>query len=182
MPRRVRERGTALRHPDELRARWRPAPAPWLGGEPADARDGGGLAGVPHRHPARRARPGAFGVPPQHELPVGGAVRAGEARGRLRSQDRGAARDLRAPRPRPMGQVRPPDARELAMTAVLEVPIEEASAKIRTGPPKDDPEDLSLPVWAGVLPLETIPGVPLPDGSGGPAEVPLHVLAWPRGR
>ncbi len=79
-------------------------------------------------------------------------------------------------------EVRPPDARELAMTAVLEVPIEEASAKIRTGPPKDDPEDLSLPVWAGVLPLETIPGVPLQDGSGGPAEVPLHVLAWPRGR
>jgi hypothetical protein len=79
-------------------------------------------------------------------------------------------------------EVRPPDARELAMTAVLEVPIEEASAKIRTGPPKDDPEDLSLPVWAGVLPLETIPGVPLPDGSGGPAEVPVHVLAWPRGR
>jgi nitroimidazol reductase NimA-like FMN-containing flavoprotein (pyridoxamine 5'-phosphate oxidase superfamily) len=75
-------------------------------------------------------------------------------------------------------KVRPPNARELAVTAVLE----EASAKIRTGPPKDDPEDLSLPVWAGVLPLETIPGVPLPDGGGGPAEVPLHVLAWPRGR
>ena len=79
-------------------------------------------------------------------------------------------------------EVRPPDARELAMTAVLEVPIEEASAKIRTGPPKDDPEDLSLPVWAGVLPLETIPGAPLPDGGEGPAEVPLHVRAWPRGR
>ena len=49
----------------------------------------------------------------------------------------------------PMNYGRPPDARELAVTAVLEVPIEEASAKIRTGPPKDDPEDLSLPVWAG---------------------------------
>jgi nitroimidazol reductase NimA-like FMN-containing flavoprotein (pyridoxamine 5'-phosphate oxidase superfamily) len=79
-------------------------------------------------------------------------------------------------------EVRPPAARELAMTAVLEVPIEEASAKIRTGPPKDDPEDLSLPVWAGVLPLETVPGEPLPDGDGGPVPVPLHVLAWPRGR
>jgi nitroimidazol reductase NimA-like FMN-containing flavoprotein (pyridoxamine 5'-phosphate oxidase superfamily) len=79
-------------------------------------------------------------------------------------------------------EVRPPSDRELAMTMVLEVPIDEASAKIRTGPPKDDPEDLSLPVWAGVLPLETIPSEPLRDGDGGPAEVPLHVLAWPRGR
>jgi len=79
-------------------------------------------------------------------------------------------------------EVRPPNARELAATAVLEVPIEEASAKIRTGPPRDDLEDLSLPVWAGVLPLETIPGEPVPDEAGGPAEAPLHVLAWPRGR
>ena len=79
-------------------------------------------------------------------------------------------------------EVRPPNARELAATAVLEVPIEEASAKIRTGPPRDDPEDLSLRVWAGVLPLETIPGEPVPDEAGGPAEAPLHVLAWPRGR
>ena len=78
--------------------------------------------------------------------------------------------------------VRPPNARELAATTVLEVPIDEASAKIRTGPPKDDPEDLSLPVWAGVLPLELIPAEPVPDGAEGPAEVPLHVLAWPRGR
>jgi hypothetical protein len=78
--------------------------------------------------------------------------------------------------------VRPPNARELAATTVLEVPIDEASAKIRTGPPKDDPEDLSRPVWAGVLPLELIPGEPVPDGAEGPAEVPLHVLAWPRGR
>jgi len=78
--------------------------------------------------------------------------------------------------------VRPPNARELAATTVLEVPIDEASAKIRTGSPKDDPEDLSLPVWAGVLPLELIPGEPVPDGAEGPAEVPLHVLAWPRGR
>ena len=79
-------------------------------------------------------------------------------------------------------EVRPPNARELAVTTVLEVPIDEASAKIRTGPPKDDLEDLVLPVWAGVLPLETIPGEPVKDGDGGPAEVPLHVLAWPRGR
>ena len=78
--------------------------------------------------------------------------------------------------------VRPPNARELAATTVLEVPIDEASAKIRTGPPKDDPEDLSLPVWAGVLPLELIPGEPVPDGAEGVASLPLHVLAWPRGR
>jgi len=78
--------------------------------------------------------------------------------------------------------VRPPNARELAATTVLEVPLGEASAKVRTGPPRDDPEDLAMPVWAGVLPLALTPGEPVPDGLGAGAEVPLHVRAWPNGR
>ena len=49
--------------------------------------------------------------------------------------------------------VRGPSDKELKATSVLEFSIEEASAKIRTGPPVDDEEDYSLPVWAGVLPL-----------------------------
>src|SRR5215471_13230602 len=50
--------------------------------------------------------------------------------------------------------VRGPSEKELKATSVLEFEIEEASAKIRTGPPKDDEEDYSLPIWAGVLPLK----------------------------
>jgi uncharacterized protein len=49
--------------------------------------------------------------------------------------------------------VRPPTDIELSATRVLCMTIEEGSAKIRTGPPKDDPDDLSLPIWAGVVPL-----------------------------
>ena len=55
-------------------------------------------------------------------------------------------------------EVRPPNAVELKATAVVRIPIEEASAKIRTGGPLDDPEDLSLDVWAGVVPLFTSRG------------------------
>jgi uncharacterized protein len=51
----------------------------------------------------------------------------------------------------------------LAGTSVLILPIEEASAKVRTGPPVDDDEDLEWPAWAGVVPLALKVGVPLPD-------------------
>lgn len=59
--------------------------------------------------------------------------------------------------------VRSPTDKELKATAVLEFTIEEASAKIRTGPPLDDEEDYDLPVWAGILPLRIQPAKPLPD-------------------
>jgi nitroimidazol reductase NimA-like FMN-containing flavoprotein (pyridoxamine 5'-phosphate oxidase superfamily) len=49
---------------------------------------------------------------------------------------------------------RQPNERELKATSVLQVPIEEFSAKVRTGPPIDDEEDYSFPTWAGVVPLE----------------------------
>lgn len=58
---------------------------------------------------------------------------------------------------------RRPNARELAATAVVRVAIETASAKVRTGPPKDDEEDLALPVWAGVVPIALAVGEPVPD-------------------
>jgi nitroimidazol reductase NimA-like FMN-containing flavoprotein (pyridoxamine 5'-phosphate oxidase superfamily) len=60
-------------------------------------------------------------------------------------------------------EVRWPDAQELAATAVVALPLAEASAKVRTGPPVDDEEDYALPVWAGVLPLRVEPGTPEPD-------------------
>jgi uncharacterized protein len=58
---------------------------------------------------------------------------------------------------------RPPTESELRATAVVRLPIEEASAKVRTGGPVDDPEDLSLPIWAGVIPCGLVSGPPLAD-------------------
>ena len=52
---------------------------------------------------------------------------------------------------------------EVKATAVLRMPIEEASAKIRNGPPKDDEEDYALPIWAGVVPMGLQLGHPQPD-------------------
>jgi nitroimidazol reductase NimA-like FMN-containing flavoprotein (pyridoxamine 5'-phosphate oxidase superfamily) len=59
--------------------------------------------------------------------------------------------------------VRPPSENELRATALLAIPIEEASAKVRTGPPLDDEEDHALSAWAGVIPLADRPGTPQAD-------------------
>jgi nitroimidazol reductase NimA-like FMN-containing flavoprotein (pyridoxamine 5'-phosphate oxidase superfamily) len=61
---------------------------------------------------------------------------------------------------------RPPSTKELAATRVLALPIEEASAKTRRGGPIDDEEDLTLPVWAGELPLRVSAGAPIRDERG----------------
>lgn len=68
--------------------------------------------------------------------------------------------------------VREPHEQELKATIVLRLPITEASAKIRTGPPIDDEEDLARNVWAGVLPLRLTTGSPEPD-EYCPAEIPV---------
>ena len=59
--------------------------------------------------------------------------------------------------------VRPPTATELKATAILRLPLDEVSAKMRAGPPKDDEADLDWPVWAGVIPLSLAVGEPVPD-------------------
>lgn len=59
--------------------------------------------------------------------------------------------------------VREPSEEELRQTTVLTLPIEEGSAKIRTGPPLDDEEDYSLDVWAGVVPLKVVAEKPISD-------------------
>src|SRR3712207_8409342 len=56
--------------------------------------------------------------------------------------------------------VRMPNAKELKETAILAIPLDEASAKVRSGGPKDPDEDFELPAWAGVLPLRLVPGEP----------------------
>ncbi len=75
------------------------------------------------------------------------------------------------------GDARAPNEKELKQTLVLRLPIEEASAKIRTGPPSDDAEDYALPVWAGVLPLALVPLTPVPDNA---IEVPDYVARYVR--
>ena len=71
---------------------------------------------------------------------------------------------------------RQPTAKELRATAVLRLPLEEASAKIRSGPPLDDEEDMALPVWAGVVPTRTALGRPQPDPALAAAvQVPAYL-------
>jgi uncharacterized protein len=75
--------------------------------------------------------------------------------------------------------VRPPTRQELKGTKVLSLSLDEASAKVRSGPPIDDDEDYDLPVWAGVLPLATEVATPQPDPRLDPAiETPGYVAAW----
>jgi multidrug efflux pump subunit AcrB len=64
--------------------------------------------------------------------------------------------------------VRPPDRKERRQTSVLALPIEEASAKVRSGPPVDEEEDCAREVWAGVLPLALAAQTPVPDARPSP--------------
>lgn len=90
---------------------------------------------------------------------VFGTARAVEGDEKLRALDalvdhvvRGRSREMR-----PHKEI------ELKQTLVLALPLDEASAKIRTGGPVDDEEDYALPIWAGVVPLKLTPGEPIAD-------------------
>ena len=73
---------------------------------------------------------------------------------------------------------REPSRKELAATAVLAVPLEEASVKVRDGGVIDEPEDYGLDVWAGVVPVLTVFGAPEPDPALRPGiTAPRHVRA-----
>jgi uncharacterized protein len=74
------------------------------------------------------------------------------------------------------GEVRPPTPQELKATRVLAMTLDEASAKVRTGPPEDDRDDLELPVWAGVIPLNTTAGAPIPDAATPPDVKPSDAV------
>ena len=65
--------------------------------------------------------------------------------------------------PHRWNDARQPNEKELKATSVLRLPIEEFSAKVRVGPPLDDEEDCSFPVWAGVIPIETVPGAAIAE-------------------
>lgn len=72
---------------------------------------------------------------------------------------------------------REPNPVELRQTSVLRLAIDEASAKIRTGDPVDDDADLTLPIWAGVLPLTTAWGEPVPAADLGAGVAPSPAVA-----
>jgi nitroimidazol reductase NimA-like FMN-containing flavoprotein (pyridoxamine 5'-phosphate oxidase superfamily) len=76
--------------------------------------------------------------------------------------------------------VRPPSPNELRATALVALPIDEASAKVRTGGPIDDEEDYALPAWAGVIPLSMHVGEPQPDTRMPDGiRLPGYVSGWP---
>ena len=78
-------------------------------------------------------------------------------------------------------EVREPNEGELKATLVLRLPLVEASAKVRTGPPLDDEEDYRLPVWAGVVPLRLTAGAPVADARlDGEVELPPYVRDYSR--
>ena len=80
-------------------------------------------------------------------------------------------------------EARIPNDLEVRATMVLRVPITEVSAKIRTGPPIDDEEDMALPVWAGILPLAVTPGEPVIDPLMAPGiPLPASVINYGRKR
>lgn len=79
--------------------------------------------------------------------------------------------------------VRAPTASELRGTSVLRIPLDEVSAKVRSGPPLDDEDDYELPVWAGVVGLRLLAGEPEPDGRLAPGvECPAYVSDLVHGR
>jgi uncharacterized protein len=76
-------------------------------------------------------------------------------------------------------ELRPMTAQELKATTLLRLPIEEVSAKLRAGPPKDDEEDYALDIWAGVLPLRLVTDAPVPDPRNNPGvEAPAYLAEF----
>lgn len=76
-----------------------------------------------------------------------------------------------------LGHARPPSDKEARATTIWRLPLDAASAKVRSGPPVDLPEDLDLPYWGGVVDLRLMAGEPVPDGVGTVVDVPEHVRA-----
>ena len=77
-------------------------------------------------------------------------------------------------------EARPGNSKELAATTVMRISLDEAACKVRSGGPNDDAEDLDRPVWAGVLPLRSMPMSPVPDPHNiQPA--PVYVQQWGAG-
>jgi nitroimidazol reductase NimA-like FMN-containing flavoprotein (pyridoxamine 5'-phosphate oxidase superfamily) len=122
---------------------------------------------------------------PNHSLNYRSVVVYGVAREVLDPQEKDLAQRALVEHVMPgrIDDVRMPNGKELKETTILALTLDEASAKIRTGGPKDPEEDLELPAWAGVLPLREIAGEPVPaeDLRDGIA-VPTYLLGYDRRR
>ncbi|HKY67851.1 MAG TPA: pyridoxamine 5'-phosphate oxidase family protein [Acidimicrobiales bacterium] len=80
-----------------------------------------------------------------------------------------------------LAEAREPNEKEVRGTLVLALPLDECSVKVRAGGPKDDDEDMDLPVWAGVIPMSTVFGAPVPDADlAGDLPVPAYATAYQR--
>src|SRR5215208_5626929 len=78
-------------------------------------------------------------------------------------------------------EARLPNRKELNATSVVSIPIDEASAKVRVGPPLEEQEDYALPVWAGVLPLQEVPQSPIRDDlQSASVNLPKYIEAYSR--
>lgn len=102
----------------------------------------------------------------------GAARRIDDLEERARALD--AFTDKLVPGRRP--HLRPMTDKEVRATVVYSVSLDEASAKLRSGPPEDEAEDYALPIWAGVIPMTTTFGDPIPDPRNHPdATEPEHL-------
>ena len=103
----------------------------------------------------------------------------------VEGEEKGAALEIISDQilPGRWADIRRPTRKELKATLVLKLRIDEASAKIRSGPPLDDEDDYALKCWAGVLPLRLVPGPPLAD-SRLPHDIPVpdYARTFPRPR
>lgn len=101
----------------------------------------------------------------------------------LERAEKSAAFDVIVDRliPGRLPELRPSTDSEISQTSVIELPLDEVSAKARSGPPGDDPADLGERVWAGVIPLELVAGdaIPAPDLAGG-IDLPDYLAPYRR--
>ena len=83
--------------------------------------------------------------------------------------------------PGQLDTIRPMTRNEMKGTLVLRLPLDEASAKVRAGGPKDEPEDYQLPIWAGVLPIAASYGEPITDPDlTQELPIPDHIRTFDR--
>jgi nitroimidazol reductase NimA-like FMN-containing flavoprotein (pyridoxamine 5'-phosphate oxidase superfamily) len=116
-----------------------------------------------------------------HSINYRSVVVLGEARPVANQTERAAALELFTERLAPgrWSEVRPPSAQELKSTRVLEMRLDETSAKARSGPPVDDDADYALDVWAGMVPLAMTAGTPVADPRLAPGTAPSpSVRCW----
>jgi len=101
-----------------------------------------------------------------HSVNYRSVVLFGQARALTDPGEKSAALEIITEQVAPgrWAEVRGPNEKELKATSVLAMPIDSASAKVRTGGPIDDEEDYTLPVWAGVVPVRMAAGTPADDG------------------